>query len=117
MPRPVKIALIAGLPIALLNLPPTYAVDVGVAADANWFLQFIASEWVIMHWLGLWADRLDPYFHYPWLDYFTIFLGGYVEWTLLLLAGIYVWRLIRHSQAVLRASVLERGTIQKYRHD
>lgn len=117
MRRPVKIALIAALPIALLNLPPTFAMDVGVPADANWFLQFIAFEWVAMHWLGLWASRLDPYFHYPWFDYFSIFLGSYVEWFFLLLLGICSWRLFCHYQRVLQLSALERGTIHKYRHD
>jgi hypothetical protein len=95
MRRPVRTALIAALPIALVNLPPTFAIDIGVPAGANCFLQFIAMEWIVMHWPGLWLTRLDPYFHFLWLDYFAVFLSGYVEWALLLIAGIHVWRFLR----------------------
>ena len=103
MRKAVKIALIAAAPIALLNLPPTFAIDVGVAPDANWFLQFIAGEWVVMHWLGLWLSQLDPYYHYLPLDIVIVGLSGYIEWTALLIAGVYAFLGLRRF--ALRFSV------------
>jgi hypothetical protein len=91
MRRPIKIALIAAAPIAVLNLPPPFAIDVGLAPDANWFEQFIAGEWVVMHWLGLWLTRFDPYYNHFSLDIFLVFLSGYVEWILLLTAMFYAF--------------------------
>lgn len=91
MVRPVKIALIAAAPIALLNLPPTFAIDVGLAADANWFQKFIAAEWVVMHWLGLQLAPLDPYYHFLPLDIFALYVSSYIEWALVLTAGVYAF--------------------------
>lgn len=95
MRRTIKIAFIAALPIAVLNLPPTFAIDVGLAPDAGWFEQFIAGEWVAMHWFGLWLSHFDPYYHYFPLDIFFVFLSGYVEWAMLLVAGFYAYLGIR----------------------
>jgi hypothetical protein len=96
MARPIKIALIAAAPIALLNLPPTFAIDVGLPPDASWFEKLIAAEWALMHWLGLWLSQFDPYYHYLPLDIFVLYLSGYVEWALLLIAGFYAFLGIRH---------------------
>jgi|HubBroStandDraft_5_1064220.scaffolds.fasta_scaffold106504_2 hypothetical protein len=103
MVRPAKIALIAAVPIAILNLPPTFAIDVGLPTDANWFLKFIAAEWVVMHWLGLWLSQLDPYYHYLPLDIVIVGLSGYIEWTALLIAGVYAFLGLRRF--ALRFSV------------
>lgn len=89
MTRPIKIALIAAVPIALLNLPPTFAVDVGTPADANWFLQFISAEWVVMHWLGLWFHRFEPAAYSLPLDIVVLYISSYAEWALLLLVVFY----------------------------
>jgi hypothetical protein len=91
MRKLVKIALIVAAPIALLNAMPTFAIDVGLPPDANWFQQFIASEWVIMHWPGLWLTHFDPYDHFKALDYSAVVLSGYIEWALLLFAGFYAF--------------------------
>jgi hypothetical protein len=101
MRRPIKIALIAAAPIAVLNLPPTFAIDVGLAPNAGWFEQFIAGEWVVMHWLGLWFVqvlekhvRLDNDYSMP-LEISLAFLSGYVEWAMLIAAGIYAYLGVR----------------------
>jgi hypothetical protein len=104
MVRPVKIALIAAIPIAVLNLPPTFAIDVGLPADANWFLQFIAAEWVVMHWLGIEFGRLDPYYHYLPLDIFVLYLSSYIEWALVLIAAFYAFLGLRRFSRGLSAN-------------
>lgn len=91
MARPIKIALMAAAPIAILNLPPTFAIDVGLPDNADWFHKFIAAEWVVMHWLGLWFGRLDPYYHMLSLDIFVLYLSCYIEWALLLMAAFYAY--------------------------
>ena len=103
MRRPIKIALITAAPIALLNLPPTFAIDVGLAPDANWFDRFIADEWVVIHWPGLWLTRFDPYYNHFSFDVFLVFLSGYVEWAMLLIAVFYCLSGIRRLARGLRS--------------
>ena len=102
MRRPIKIALIAAAPIAVLNLPPTFAIDVGLPDNASWFEQFIAGEWVVMHWLGLWLSHFDPFYKYFALDISLVCLSGYIEWVVLLIAGFYACLVVRRF--VLRHS-------------
>jgi hypothetical protein len=99
MRRPVKIALIAAAPIALLNLPPTFAIDVGLPDDAGWFERIIAGEWVVMHWLGLWVVQVLAKWHISLLNdnFMSVaislaILSGYIEWALLIAAGIYAYQ-------------------------
>lgn len=105
MTKPVKIALIVAIPIALVNLPPTFAIDVGLPDNASWFQQFIAAEWVVMHWAGLSLSRLDPYYHFFLVDVFVLYLGSYIEWALLLVMAFYAFLGLR--RLVQRSSIAQ----------
>lgn len=96
MRRPIKIALIAAAPVALLNTPPTFAIDVGLPDNASPFARFMAAEWVVMHWLGVWLIHFDPYYKHFALDISLVCLSGYIEWAVLLIAGFYAFLGVRH---------------------
>lgn len=88
-------ALLAALPIEVLNAVPRFAIDVGLPANASWVQQFLASEWVILHLPGLRMSTLDPYYHHWTFDVAGVVLSGYIDTALLIFAGIWLYRGIR----------------------
>jgi hypothetical protein len=93
---PIKLALIGALLIEALNLRfCAFPMDVGLAANIPWYTRLLADQWLLLHLPGVvslgWLDRLGL----QRFDTFVLFVSGYLETVLLLIAGIVLWQWIR----------------------
>ena len=87
MKSPIKIALLAALAVEAVNLR-AFPIDVGYPPDTPWYINLIGDQWVILHLAGLrlmhWFDTVGFKGH----EGIALFLGGYIETALLLIAII-----------------------------
>ena len=95
---PAKLALIVALMIEALNLRFCgFPLDVGLPANVPWYTRLLADQWLVLHLPGVvslsWLDRLGLHR----FDYFALFLSGYVETVLLLIACIALFQWIRDA--------------------
>lgn len=104
MRKRVIIALVAALPIELVNffLFPA-PIDVGPAPDASLFERFMFTQWVLLHLPGMWlSDWFDPDGRRGATD-FIFLLSGYIDTALLILAVIYacggLYRIFRRTSS------------------
>ena len=94
---PIKFVLVGALLIEALNLRFfAFPIDVGLPANIPWYTRLLASQWLLLHLPGVvslgWLDRLGL----ERFDTFVLFLSGYVETVLLLIAGIVFFEWIRN---------------------
>ena len=110
---PIKLALVGALLIEALNLKFfAFPIDAGLPASIPWYTRLLADQWLLLHLPGVvslgWLDRLGLARY----DSFVLFVSGYLETVLLMIAGIVFWEWIRdrsirdsarpNSSAVLR---------------
>ncbi len=93
---PIKLALVGALLIEALNLTFfAFPIDVGLPASIPWYTRLLADQWLLLHLPGVvslgWLDRLGMARY----DSFVLFVSGYLETVLLLIAGIVFWEWIR----------------------
>jgi hypothetical protein len=93
---PIQLALVVSLLIEALNLKfCAFPIDVGLPANIPWYTRLLADQWLLLHLPGVvslgWLARLGL----ERFDTFTLFLSGYVETVLLLIAGIVFYQWIR----------------------
>ena len=93
---PIKLALAVALLIEALNLRfCAFPIDVGLPANIPWYTRLLADQWLLLHLPGIvslgWLARLGL----ERFDTFALFLSGYVETVLLLIAGIVFYQWIR----------------------
>ncbi len=96
MIRPIKIALIAALPIEFVSLCVLGSWIKGAPADASSFEIFLHTAVGIMHMPGgyllpLALDIGNYQLAVP-LALLVVFLSGYLDWALLFITGIYAYR-------------------------
>ena len=98
MTRSIKIALLAALPVEFVNffvlLPPIKGYTEGHPTSLE---QLRDIEWTILHWPGSlllpWA--LDVPHIGLLFGFLVMFLSGYLDTALLIIAGIYGFRWLR----------------------
>jgi hypothetical protein len=93
---PIKLVLVGALLIEALNLRfCAFPIDVGLPADAPWYARLLTDQWLLLHLPGVvslgWLNRLGL----ERFDTFVLFLSGYLETVLLLIAGIVFCQWIR----------------------
>jgi hypothetical protein len=95
MKKPIIVALVAALPIELVNFFVfPFPIDVGLPQDAGPFAQFMGTQWAILHLPGLWLSyRLDLYAHSLAIP--ALIMSGYLDTALLVFLGICLYRAIR----------------------
>ena len=107
MKWPIKTALLAALAIEAINFwllaPP---IDVGYPPGSPWYINLIGFQWVIVHLPGLrlldWLERvsgcqqLNIVMGCRRVDIFVLFVSGYLDTALLLIAVIFGFRWIPH---------------------
>jgi hypothetical protein len=93
--KPIIIALIAALPIELVNFFVfAFPIDVGLPQEAGPFAQLMSAQWAILHLPGLWLSyRLDLYAHSLAIP--ALLLSGYIDTALFVFLGICLYRAIR----------------------
>jgi hypothetical protein len=96
MISPINLALVGGLLLEAINLRfCAFPIDVGLPANIPWYTRLLADQWLLLHLPGVvslgWLNRLGL----ERFDSFALFLSGYVETVLLLVAGIVFWQLVR----------------------
>jgi hypothetical protein len=97
---PIKLALVGALLIEALNLRFfAFPIDAGLPAGIPWYTRLLADQWLLLHLPGVvslgWLDRLGLTRY----DSFVLFVSGYLETVLLLIAGIVFWEWIRYRPA------------------
>jgi hypothetical protein len=97
---PIKLALVGALLIEALNLRFfAFPIDAGLPASIPWYTRLLADQWLLLHLPGVvslgWLDRLGLTRY----DSFVLFVSGYLETVLLLIAGIVFWEWIRDMSA------------------
>ena len=93
---PIKLALVGALLIEALNLRFfAFPMGVGLPASIPWYTRLLADQWLVLHLPGVvslgWLDRLGLARY----DSFVLFVSGYLEMVLLLIAGIVLFQWIR----------------------
>jgi hypothetical protein len=93
---PINLALVGALLIEALNLRFfAFPMDVGLPASIPWYTRLLADQWLLLHLPGVvslgWLDRLGL----ERFDTFVLFVSGYLETVLLLIAGIVLCQWIR----------------------
>jgi hypothetical protein len=101
---PIQLALVGALLIEALNLRfCAFPIDVGLPAQIPWYTRLLADQWLLLHLPGVvslgWLDRLGL----ERFDTFVLFLSGYLETVLLLIAGIVLCQWIRDLSTRQRA--------------
>lgn len=96
MGSPIQLALVVSLLLEALNLKfCAFPIDVGLPANIPWYTRLLADQWLLLHLPGVvslgWLERLDL----QRFDTFALFLSGYLETLLLLIAGIVLFQWIR----------------------
>jgi hypothetical protein len=94
--KSILIALVIAIPVELVNFFFfAFPIDVGLSDDAPWYAQALGAEWVLLHLPGLWLARwFDPYASSAALRVILL-LSGYVDTSLLFIAGILIFCLVR----------------------
>ena len=93
---PIKLALVVALLIEWLNLRFfAFPIDVGLPANIPWYTRLLADQWLLLHLPGVVSLSLLDRFGWQRFDYFVLFLSGYVETVLLLIAGLVFYQWIR----------------------
>jgi hypothetical protein len=93
---PIQLALVGALLIEALNLRFfAFPMDVGLPEGIPWYTRLLADQWLLLHLPGVvslgWLDRLGL----ERFDTFVLFVSGYLETVLLLIAGIVLVQWIR----------------------
>jgi hypothetical protein len=99
MKSPIKISLLAALPIeVVVFFLFAFPIDVGLPDNAPWYRSAMALIWFFIHYpafrLALFGQSVFP----VW------FLIGYLDTVLLLIAGIHAFRGLRHLTGKLAAT-------------
>jgi hypothetical protein len=91
-------ALLVAIPVDALNFWVfPYPIDVGLPDDATLLEKLIGAQWVILHWPGLYlSDWFDSTSSPTWRTDFVLFVSGYFDTVLLIIAffGVFWW--LRH---------------------
>jgi hypothetical protein len=92
---PINLVLVGALLIEALNLRFfAFPMDVGLPASIPWYTRLLADQWLLLHLPGVvslgWLDRLGLERY----DSFVLFVSGYLETVLLLIAGIVFFQWI-----------------------
>jgi hypothetical protein len=99
-------ALVAAIMIEALNLKfVVVPIDVGLPDDAPLYAKLLAAQWVYLHYLGLLlTSPFSSSAIFKRLFYPVLFVSGYLETALLLIAGVLIFRWIRGSSGALMTS-------------
>ena len=93
---PIQLAPVGALLIEALNLRFfAFPIDVGLPDSTPWYGRLLADQWLLLHLPGVvslgWLDRIGL----ERFDSFVLFVSGYLETVLLLIAAIVFWEWIR----------------------
>jgi hypothetical protein len=96
---PIRLALVAAIPVEAINFFfAMFPVDVGLPPDAKWYTKATGFEWLVLHWPGLWLGHWMDNTRFEWLEAFLWAACGYLDTVIVIIAGILVFRLLRHAR-------------------
>ncbi len=97
---PIRAALLLAVPIEIVNFLLTFRIyppDVGFAPDARWYTKAVGFQGLSLHWPGLWLGQWVYNTRFEWLVPFLWAVSGYIDTVVVIIAGIFIFRLVRHA--------------------
>jgi putative effector of murein hydrolase LrgA (UPF0299 family) len=93
---PIKLALLGAIPIEALNLIFfAFPLGTGLPANIPWYTRLMADQWLLLHLPGVVSLGLLGRLALQRFDYFVLFVSGYLETVLLLIACVVFCQWIR----------------------
>jgi hypothetical protein len=86
-------AFLAAIPIEAINFFAfPYPVDVGLPENASWLVKLVGYQWIFLHFPGFYVADWFENRGFRQLGYFSILFCGYIETSLMLIAGIFTFQ-------------------------